>query len=133
LHNRGGDIGSDWVLDWEELEMNEEILKRLDALAAKLGIASAHLWDVMITQSRIDGVEDLVFAVMYLLGTAATVWVARWLRKQDDDFLCEFCFFVTCIVVPIWLIVSTNYFYHVPGELFNPEYSAFSKLAGSLK
>ena len=40
--------------------MTEEILKRVDALAAKLGVAATQLWAVLVHQARVRLITDVV-------------------------------------------------------------------------
>lgn len=65
-------------------QMQHEILSRLDALAAKLGVAAQNLFQLYVRQTKIDGIECVVgFLVLgvgsYFCGRAA------YLRSKDDS------------------------------------------------
>ena len=59
--------------------MNPELLTRLDAIATKLGIAAAHLWDILVRQVYVEAVTDGVMFVVY-----AAVWAYAFRRARRN-------------------------------------------------
>lgn len=66
--------------------MNEEILKRIDALAAKLNTTGEQLFGVLVKQSRIDGIEYTVYAaICCLVALSCVVWMFNALEDENGD------------------------------------------------
>jgi hypothetical protein len=65
--------------------MNEEVLRRLDAIAAELGVVSEHLWEVCVRQAMLEGVVGLVSASV---GCTVCIVLARWLypKLKEADY-----------------------------------------------
>jgi hypothetical protein len=68
--------------------MKDEILKRVDALAEKLGVASGELWKILVQQAHIvaiqTGVEIVICGAISIVGY-------RWMRRgfaaaEEDDW-----------------------------------------------
>lgn len=65
--------------------MNEQIQKMLETLATKFGTTVEKLWDVLVTQARIEAVCNTVY-----LAVLITVWfffikfVRRFIQWQKD-------------------------------------------------
>lgn len=59
--------------------MKEELLKRLDALAVKLGTTIDHLWAVLIMQAKITIIEDLLRMLLFGIGIVVLWRVFKWL------------------------------------------------------
>lgn len=63
--------------------MNQEILDRIDALAAKLGVVGEHLWAVLIRQVYI---EAGLFMLSAGVAGALSVFLVRvWNRSPEYD------------------------------------------------
>ena len=112
--------------------MQDEILKRLDALAQKLGTTAEHLWAVLIRQSYIEGVEDVavgvgcVFAFLFCL--------RQYLNpREGSDEDVTLCIRIVCILAMVALgIAGMSCLYGAPGELGNPEYRALQEVFKAL-
>lgn len=59
-------------------QLSQEVLNRLDALAAKLGTTVAQLWAVLIVQARVEAWSDVVFGVVFV---ALAFWAIKVLRS----------------------------------------------------
>ena len=112
--------------------MTDEILKRLDLLAAKLSTTVDHLWGVLLFQARIEAISDGLALVVTLF---AAYWVYRWGRwvakneNQVDDLV---WFPIGVLSVALGVIVFAELAY-LPTELFNPQYFALHRILESLK
>ena len=64
--------------------MTQEILQRLDALAAKLGVAAGELWRVLLAHARIDAIEN----AFWIVCASGLLWAACLLicRGLDEDY-----------------------------------------------
>lgn len=63
----------------------EEIITRLDTLAAKLGVAIEHLWPAIVQHTQLNGLSKILIGLI----VAGGVWIACWFlgkRANDADF-----------------------------------------------
>lgn len=109
--------------------MNEEILKRIDALAAKLGVAAEHVWGVLIKQARVEAATD---AVGFILSLVCAYWLIRWARYmlktgKDGDGIIWIPFALCAFFV---LVAGIGSFSSIPTNVFNPEYFALKTILG---
>lgn len=66
--------------------MKEEIFKRLDALAEKLGVAANYLFRLYVQQARVEVIEDIVTGVIaVLLFYAGYKSLTYYVRGKNDD------------------------------------------------
>lgn len=104
--------------------MNQELLARLDALAAKMGVASGMLWAAFVRQAYINLLMwvtfDIIFAVAAVLGLRA---FCR--RYEDDAFLPG----AIAVVAAVIFLMGTL---DAVGGALNPTYYATSKILGAL-
>lgn len=110
--------------------MNEETMKLVEELAAKLGTTAEHLWGVLCRQAPIS-------AVVGLARDAALLWlvVLAWRKlsrvnfdKWDEDLVKGFLYGGLAIATAIAVVYA---FSSLPMEiagLFNPEYWAFKQV-----
>ncbi len=110
--------------------MNDEILKRVDALAAKLGVTVDHLWGVLIRQARIDGIEWVAWGCFWLILATATGAVAKsiYKGKNDDGDKFLLCCGFALILVVFGLCCLSN----TLGLFLNPEYWALKQVTAML-
>ncbi len=110
--------------------MNGEILKRLDALAAKLGVTADHLWGVLIRQARIEAYEWIAWGALWLALSCLTWYLTIKLYKDDDKdgelLITMGIASLTTTVVGLICMSGT------PGLLLNPEYWALKQVAAML-
>lgn len=119
--------------------MNEEILKRIDALAAKLGVAGTELWRILIRQAGVDAIFDSLYIGLSGITICVLVKFLFWglkrnEKKQDDDII-AICIISVISVIGIlasivFLLVNLN---DLPTALFNPEYRALELLRNALR
>ncbi len=131
--------------------MKEEIFKRIDALAVKLGVTAQYLWGVLVKQAGVEAVKDLVWAGFFTVGTAALLYTAykflprTWKRKEgkygEQDYVYDWdqrdaagCVGWTALVLGIICVIPALIF---AGSAFtplmNPEYWAFQEVMGLIK
>jgi hypothetical protein len=69
-------------------DLQKELLARLDALAAKLGVAASDLWAIYMRQAHIEGVQRVIGAVSFLLLTLGLTCLAikLWRLKKRDGW-----------------------------------------------
>jgi zinc transporter ZupT len=109
--------------------VNEEILKRLDALAAKLGVTAQYLWGVLIRQAVVEGALD---AGLFVAGAAVAFWCfqrAKELIKDEEDDTAVFPIAIGFVVS----VVACGFLYSSICELANPGYFALDKIMKVIK
>lgn len=115
--------------------MSEELLKRLDLLAAKMGTTGSHLWEVLIREARINGVMNLFWAMASIVAICLFVFrVAPKLIAWDDSFdraggLMVLGCLISCALAAFAIVCLIC----APGELVNPEFWALDHVINALK
>lgn len=109
--------------------MTDEILKRIDALAAKVGETGAHVYAVLVRQAWIDGLE---YAVMCGVCVTIMLFCVGWLRSslKDDDGNVQAA---AIIIGLLALILGSIFFVSALDNLMNPEFGALQHLKGLLE
>ncbi len=110
--------------------MNDEILKRIDLLAAKLGVTVDHLWGVLIRQARIDGIEWVAWGCLwFVLAAGLGVWMRVIYKREDGDgdtFITVALFATGFVLVGLFCLSNTL------GLFLNPEYWALKQVTAML-
>ncbi len=110
--------------------MNDEILKRVDALAAKLGVTVDHLWGVLIRQARIEWIEWIVWSILWFVLAAVTGVLIRVIYKREDGdgdlFITSAIFAAGFVVAGLFCLSNTL------GLFLNPEYWALKQVTSIL-
>lgn len=111
--------------------MTDEILKRIDALAAKLSVTADHLYGVLVRQAHITAVVDVFWIVLGFIGIWGGV---LWIKKAIKDFDNGEPFFWLGIGIICFgaLLISINFNECVTGFM-NPEYLAVDTLKSLFK
>jgi cytochrome bd-type quinol oxidase subunit 1 len=118
-------------------KITEEVLKRIDALAAKLGVVAEHLWEVLVRQAAIDGYVHLAWAaVLFVISTVlVTVSYRLYKRAMQNDTndgpgygFCAVMFFLLGLLC--FLGGSVGNVMNAISELANPEFAALKLLIG---
>lgn len=112
--------------------MNEEIFSRLDALASKLGVAGAHLWEVLVRQAYVDFIEVTVaMIVLPAIGYASY----RAFGKYESDYkggdvseALAAGSLVLALGAALGSLIMLAVWIDSLGNLFNPEYYALQKV-----
>lgn len=118
--------------------MKEELLQRLDLLAAKLGVAVEHLWEILTRQGFVEGAYGLGLSFLgivllfpvYLLCRVATRMVMDDDTGFDDRGPGLFFICAAIAILALWFIFSGI------GDskfLFNPEYFALQEITNLMK
>ena len=105
--------------------MKEEILKRLDILAAKFSTTADHLWGVLIKQARVEAISDALLLCAVLVGVWYTIKWGRWIVTKCEDEIVWIPFgLVSIVLIVIGIVCLTS----IPTELLNPEYFALKRV-----
>jgi hypothetical protein len=104
-----------------------EIIKRLDAVAAKVGQGMDHFWPLMVRQEVIEGVVALVvWAVIALaLAVAGRIAAKRGVTDKDGDVS---PIVVLLVVLVFAFILLTGVAIDASIDMLNPEYAALMNL-----
>lgn len=119
--------------------MNDKIVDKatqyIDAIASKLGVASEHVYGLLVKQAIVSGVLDLIFGVALIIATYVLVRMSIWLatsEKAYDNDLEPYGVF-TGIGALVALIFGIVCMYSGVGELINPEYYAIKEIMDVFK
>jgi hypothetical protein len=109
--------------------MQQEILKRLDALAEKLGVAANHLWQVLVLQVHNEAIVLLVVGtIAFIAGSAVATWGHRNLDEQGEGAAFAIVFGWGLVAVVGGLCITHGILY-----LLNPEYYALKEILEVLR
>lgn len=111
--------------------MNEELLKRLDALALKFGVLGNQLWATLVHQARLEAIQDVFLTVFFGGLTLVCAWACKKMYQTDNVELGVFI--ATMIFGLIFFFVAICCVTDIPTELFNPDYWALTHLKDLLK
>jgi glucose uptake protein GlcU len=123
-------------MDTKSLEM---VKGMLEALAAKLGIASSHLWEVLVRQARVESYAFVcTFSAVALL--VVCLFFAAWRmdkaenrrETRDNDRMAHVPFIIGMILTVISSMIFFLTFSDILSGFINPEYIAFNKLTHML-
>jgi len=115
-------------------KISEELLKRLDLLAQKLGVTIEHLWQVLVRQAYVEA----YFAIFSIISSVVLVTVAcRYIVKTIDIAVEDnydkrlsgriVLSFVLGILAVICLLTALFQYSNL-GYLFNPEFYALEQV-----
>lgn len=112
--------------------LTQELLTRLDQLAATLGTTTEKLWAVLVKQGKVEGIfAGLTSFVTIFLFIALYASLKRVWPEDEEDQLTAVLFGG----VAMFILIIILYFnlYNTITYLFNPEYFAISKLVSIFK
>ena len=120
-----------------EEELTKEVLikgglERIDALAAKLGMVTEHLWGVLVRAQPIEAINTLVFFALFLALLTACAkykWFGPFVDEKDNPIGTNIAIGVGLgFLVLVWGGVQFFALTSVAQKLFNPEYAALDYL-----
>jgi hypothetical protein len=112
--------------------MTEELLARLDALAAKLGVAAGQLWEIMVRQVYVEVVRNGFLVVLSVGVFVWTIYFFTAFRKKLYGDALEVSTSLTVIFAVLAVVVFSMSAYGIAGRLINPEFYALDTLMKSL-
>jgi hypothetical protein len=109
--------------------MKEEALKRLDALAEKLGVVSEHLWAVLVRQQYVEAWFGQIVALV-----AAVLLVVIWRRTlgRERGYYDDAVLGASLASVPLGIAIVIGSYVAMTGFL-NPEYGALREVLSVLR
>lgn len=115
--------------------MNEEILKRIDLLATKLGVTANQIITILRNQVKIEIVLDII----YLIGSIGILlgwfFIVPLIKKLADDydeipFVIGIGYFILSMVAVCFIVgISLD----LPTLLINPDYWVLNKIIEGVK
>lgn len=121
--------------------MNDEILKRIDALEAKLGVAATHIWAFYVSHAYVEAFTNLIWALVMGFITFMLAWscIHHYRKAENPERLnyrndCAEGVTITCgigtIIFGIITLVALSFC--IEG-FFAPEFAAFTRLLRDIK
>lgn len=118
--------------------MKDEIFKRIDALAAKLGVAANGVWNVLVAQARVEAIKELiglgVAGGLGILGIGMLIWAVRKANAASNrcDGDVETFWGVTAVISGIVALISVIYILCCATSwitpMYNPQYWALQQI-----
>ena len=99
-------------------------LEVVDTLATKLGVAVPHIWEVLIKQQYVAGVELLLTGLFCGIGAWYCKKFAQWGHETDDDPALT----AGIIMGGLLAIISVLCLVSSLGNFINPEYYALKDI-----
>jgi formate hydrogenlyase subunit 3/multisubunit Na+/H+ antiporter MnhD subunit len=119
--------------------MNEKVIDKateyIDALAAKLGVAAEHVYEVLVHQKVMEGV---VYSIFLPLVLAILIWVFFKIKKSLDEYDGYneegfiIALIITAVVILVMFIVNVVVLPDYVMQIFNPEYYAIREIIDAL-
>jgi len=120
-------------------ETLKEVMTRVDALAAKLGVAAEALLAWATRQVYVEGWLTLTQDAIFLVTGGILYWLGEWAmaespRYQDYDGPTPKCFIrigglILLLLGFVYTVATSEYVF----RMFNPEYNAVAKILYLLK
>ena len=121
----------------------QEVLSRVDALAAKLGIAAQHVWEIYVQQAKVEAIRDVITTVLFLLiafGLFKAIpffWGLKQKAASVDRYEDGAGWAAAAIISGVLILPAVGlvlgFLYSAVGEWINPQYWAFQHLVLDLK
>lgn len=118
-------------------DVAKEIFSRIDAIAAKLGVAANHFWPIYVKQVSVEA-----YSAIALLAVGLLIGSLFWIRAAT----LKGCYFdcsdptgkgVIAIAGTVVLIIATLVLFingaDIAGKLANPEYYAMNNILHAIK
>lgn len=113
-------------------ELSQEVLKRIDTLAEKLGTTGEKLWEILVRQAYYEGMFSMGVCVASLVLFPILVWSCVRLVTLANEHESA-AYGVPGLLCGFFAVLSLIAFLaNVQGilMLFNPEYYAYKMLVG---
>lgn len=116
------------------MDLNQELVKRLDLLATKLGVSGTYLWAVLIRQARVELISDAIFITLnVVLLYGVWRWWKRIIVHELFDGGEEAGAVIVSLLSAVMTITSVVALCDVPALIFNPDYWALEQVMTALK
>lgn len=124
-----------------EKEIQEKVFEYIDALAAKVGVASEQLFKTLVKQQLIEGITGMAMYLVFLLIAIVFIKVGlRWFSKRDKNFDVDkdfhpsyFLFISAGVILIIWTLAFALDFKDTLTQVMNPEYHAIQDILDVFK
>lgn len=123
-----------------DTKVTEKVFEYIDALALKLGVASEHVYGVLVKQAVVSGmVNGIVLTVIPLVFLLVTIILARQVKWKSSSYQSEKeeSFTMASIGFGIFFLLTFLIFcLFAPDQyikIFNPEYFAIKEILSVIK
>ena len=106
--------------------MNEESIKLIESLAAKLGITTQLLWETTVRQAHVSAMNSIAVFLVFLFFIIASFVYLRRVNNKDLRHAMTFFWFIFSF---FFFIVAATSAEETAAAFFNPEFWAIKKIA----
>ena len=114
----------------QEMQVPEEVLARVDALAAKFNVAAELVWASLVQQAHLQWVYALWCAMFTAIGVAVAMFLYR--KGKAVGYSGEDPWYFSAVVVALFALVASIGFMVTGVEAvmayLNPEYWAWKRV-----
>ena len=117
-------------------QLQKEIFSRLDALGAKLGVATEHLWHIVVRQQQIEAISMSIVLVALLIVALCVrpmykkyFAMASEIDRDGKEYLVVLPAMVWIVCAITGLVLLSN----ILTCVFNPEYAALENISRLLE
>lgn len=127
-----------------DVDMQAELLKRLDALSAKLGMGASKIWEFTVHQAYVEGCIDIVVLLCwyFLIGLPLALIglhaYRQWKTSNETLSYRDPDWFIGMILfggggLTVFSVASSSYISNILTCFLNPQYWAFQHILSQLK
>lgn len=116
-------------------QIDPQILSRLDALAAKLGVGAGQAWQILLRQAKVEAASELFFLVIWAVSAfifyrCCMVCVEKYKEEEGDWFMGIGLSIAAGVGSMIGVAACLSYIF---GVLVNPEGYALGTILSALR
>lgn len=117
-------------------EIQSKVVNILDTLSAKLGVASEHLWGVMVKQAYVGGISNILSVILVVVNIFIFMKFVKFATKEElleDYFVVFFGCFVWGIITIVLVVSGFFGIFEAITQLVNPEYWVLREILAQFK
>ena len=119
-------------------QMTQEIMKRIDVLAVKLGVTGQYLWGVLVKQAEVEAIEDILSALLFGVLAGIGLYIIKkmikiWQSDEYDEVGIMLGSIACFIAVVVGLIGFVCCMISSITPIMNPEFFALRQILNSVK
>ena len=105
-------------------QIQQQVIERIDALAAKMGVAADHFWPILVRQQIIEAYTNIVLLVFAAALSVVLAVVAKYQFDKDNEGIAFPLGAASGVVGFIVFVVLSSDGSSIVSAILNPEYAA---------
>lgn len=114
-------------------QLTADIMAKLDAIGAKLGVAAEALWEILIRQSITEGTFFVTIAGFFLVLSILLTCIgwAKMNWREENSYCTMFCVGLMMLIITCFICMEGGA--RNITKISNPRYHAFCEIGRLLK